>query len=120
MNQKPRFLNFLLVLALIPFFVGFVCPCAMASAGDQTVIQRQPCHGCCPEMVASQGSCEAKLETRQAVKTPEIHQLFFSVTALVPAISLVKDVNVPSAGPPAEDPVFSHVSLFVLNQVFRL
>lgn len=118
-NKTLKVLGIALAMIMVPLFMGLVCPCANAAA-DQTVIQSQPCQGCCPEMMASQGACDAKLETRDAVKTPEFSPLVFSFEAFVSPGFLSHAFHVPTVGPPVDRSISRHEPLFVLNQVFRL
>ncbi len=51
-HRTLRILSAMLFLwALVPVFTG-CCPCAMAASEPHSslVLQRNPCHGCCPEI----------------------------------------------------------------------
>lgn len=118
-NKRVRPLGIALAVLMLPLFMGIVCPCVNAAV-DEMVIQTQPCHGCCPEMLASHGDCDAKLEARDAVKTPEVNPLIFSFETILGPDSVSGKIHVPSAGPPVDRPITRHEPTFVLNQVFRL
>ena len=123
LNKTVKILGMALALLMVPLFVGLVCPCAHASIHatlEETVLQTQPCHGCCPEMRSSQGGCEARLEAREAVKTPEFNPPAFSPEAFVYPGSVIATLHAQFAGPPANPLLLSPEPLFVLNQVFRL
>jgi hypothetical protein len=118
-----RTLIFLVVLAMIPIFLGILCPCAMAAPSEQLVFQKAVCEGCCPEMNASP-ECNSAITSAQTLLVSSLTELFKVpnvLKALHPDESRDIAINRRALVPAGDEPSPGFVQpLYLTLQTFRI
>ena len=115
-----RFWVLLIAVAMVPLFMGILCPCAKASPSGKLAIGTAECHGCCPEMKASP-ECGSTIISQSFVSS-SFESLGFSnvLKALRPHHKRDIAINRRALVPVVDEP-FSHPQpLYLSLQVFRI
>ena len=115
-----RYLAFLLVVALIPVFLGVYCHCAKAAAPiSGALLTKIPCHGCCGEISAA--------PDRTADQIPKFFSVSFSkISNVLKALRLDASqdiaINRRALVPAGDEPLFlsPQQPLYLSLQVFRI
>lgn len=125
-KKEKCLLGWVLAVAMVPLFMGLVCPCVDAQPIDQPVIERARCHDCCPQMKLGRGSCETgNLGKSVLIMPSKIESSLSAKQENLLQFSLVIDSGFDFALPRERDlsspgERFGEEPLYLLNRVLRI